>query len=166
MSDAVDEIRAAWGRIHPDLDVSYVELTGRLTRIARILDRELADFFRAHNMEFWEFDVLSTLRRNGGDTGLTAGALNKALMVTSGAITNRIDRLAAKNLVERVPDPTDRRAIRVQLTDAGRDLVDTMLPLHAANQERVLQAFPATDRADLIPLLRSLSVALGDTSIA
>ncbi|GAB4582323.1 MarR family winged helix-turn-helix transcriptional regulator [Nocardia sp. IFM 10818] len=166
MADAVDEIRAAWGRIHPDLDVSYVELTGRLTRIARILDRELTDFFRAHNMEFWEFDVLSTLRRNGGDTGLTAGALNKALMVTSGAITNRIDRLAAKNLVERVPDPTDRRAVRVQLTDAGRDLVDTILPLHAANQERVLQAFPATDRANLIPLLRSLSVALGDTSIA
>ncbi|WP_067532053.1 MarR family winged helix-turn-helix transcriptional regulator [Nocardia crassostreae] len=166
MDDAVDQIRAAWGRIHPDLDVSYVELTSRLTRIARIMDRELTDFFRSHGMEFWEFDVLSTLRRNGGDSGLTAGDLNKALMVTSGAITNRIDRLAAKNLVERVPDPTDRRAIRVQLTTPGRDLVDKILPLHAANQERVLQAFPTPDREALIPLLRSLAVALGDTSIA
>lgn len=165
MSDAVDQIRAAWGRIHPDVDVSYVEVTGRLTRIARILDREFAEFFKGHGMDFWEFDLLSTLRRNGGEDGLTAGALNKALMVTSGAITNRIDRMAAKGLVQRVADPSDRRAVRVQLTDAGRALVDKLLPLHAANSERLLADFAGSDREALIPLLRTLAVSLGDTTL-
>ncbi|WP_067825835.1 MarR family winged helix-turn-helix transcriptional regulator [Nocardia inohanensis] len=165
MSDAVDEIRAAWARIRPEVDCSYVEVTGRLTRIARILDREFAEFFKGHGMEFWEFDLLSTLRRNGGETGLTAGALNKALMVTSGAITNRIDRMTAKGLVERVPDPSDRRAIRVQLTDAGRELVDKLLPLHAANSERLLADFAGSDRETLVPLLRTLAESLGDRSL-
>ncbi|WP_067718125.1 MarR family winged helix-turn-helix transcriptional regulator [Nocardia yamanashiensis] len=166
MSDAVDQIRAAWSRIHPDVDCSYVEVTGRVTRIARIMDREFTEFFKGHGMEFWEFDLLSTLRRNGGKDGLTAGALNKALMVTSGAVTNRIDRMAAKGLVVRVADPSDRRAVRVQLTDAGRDLVDKLLPLHAANAERLLADFAGSDREAIVPLLRALAEALGDKSLS
>ncbi|WP_067574381.1 MarR family winged helix-turn-helix transcriptional regulator [Nocardia acidivorans] len=165
MSDAVDQITAAWREVRPDVDVSPMEIVARITRLCQLLERDLAEFFRGYGLEFWEFDVLATLRRSGGDTGLTAGALNKAAMRTSGAITNRIDRLTAKGLVTRVPDPVDRRAIRVALTPEGLDLVDTLLPLHMANEQRLLSALSPTDRAHLRTLLSTLSVSLGDTSL-
>lgn len=142
-----------------------MEIVARINRLAQLLERDLADFFRGYGVEFWEFDVLATLRRSGGDTGLTAGALNKAAMRTSGAITNRIDRLTAKGLVTRVPDPVDRRAIRVALTPEGLDLVDKLLPLHMANEQRLLAALSPTDRTQLRALLSTLSVSLGDISL-
>ncbi|MEC3914048.1 MarR family winged helix-turn-helix transcriptional regulator [Nocardia sp. CDC160] len=165
MPDAVDQITAAWREQRPDVDTSSMEIFGRLSRLGRLVDRELTDFFRGHGLERWEFDVLATLRRSGNETGLSAGALNKAAMITSGAITNRIDRLTAKGWVERVPDPNDRRAIKVVLTDSGRTLVDRLLPLHVANEERLLSALTPTDRQTLIPLLRKFSEALGDVSL-
>ncbi|MCU1642740.1 MAG: HTH-type transcriptional regulator PecS [Nocardia sp.] len=165
MPDAVDQITAAWREVRPDVDVSPMEIVARITRLAQVLDRELIDFFRTHNLERWEFDVLATLRRAAGETGLTAGALNKAAMLTSGAITNRIDRLTTKGLVTRIPDATDRRAIRVSLTPEGRDLVDRLLPLHAANEQRLISALTPTDRKQIVRLLRHLSESLGDTSL-
>src|SRR5690349_3748413 len=113
-------------------------IIGRLNRLSRIVDRELKDFFAGHGLEHWEFDVLATLRRSGPPYALTAGALNRAAMVTSGAITNRIDRLAAKGLVERVPDEQDRRSVRVRLTERGLALVDEVVGLHVANEARLL----------------------------
>lgn len=166
MSDAVDQITAAWRRERPDVDSSPMEIVARMTRIARILDRELNDFFRGHGLEFWEFDVLATLRRSAPETGLTAGALNKAAMRTSGAITNRVDRLTVKGLVERVPDPTDRRAVQVRLTETGRALVDELLPLHVANEQRLLAALTPADRDLLTMLLRRFAESLGDTSLS
>ncbi|MRH86168.1 MarR family transcriptional regulator [Nocardia sp. SYP-A9097] len=142
-----------------------MHIVARINRLSQLLERDLAEFFRSYGLEFWEFDVLATLRRSGGDTGLTAGALNKAAMRTSGAITNRIDRLTAKGLVARVPDPVDRRAIRVQLTPEGRTLVDKLLPLHMANEQRLLAALTPTHRADLTTLLRHFSESLGDTTL-
>src|SRR5690606_33754536 len=115
-----DLITAHWDVERPDVDTAPMAVIGRITRLSRILDQELKRFFAGHGLEFWEFDVLATLRRSGGDKGLTAGALNRAAMVTSGAITNRIDRLEAKNLVRRNPCAEDRRAVYVQLTDEGR----------------------------------------------
>ncbi|WP_405487649.1 MarR family winged helix-turn-helix transcriptional regulator [Nocardia sp. NBC_00511] len=165
MPDALDLITAAWRQQRPDVDVSPMEVIGRITRLSALLDRELATFFRSHGLEFWEFDVLATLRRSGNESGLTAGDLNKAAMRTSGAITNRIDRLTAKGWVDRVPDPADRRAIRVHLTDTGRTLVDTLLPLHVANEERLLTALSPTARTELTTLLRTFSESLGDTSL-
>lgn len=166
MPDAVDQIGAAWRAQRPDIDTSPMQIIGRLTRLAQIIDRELTDFFRVHGLEFWEFDVLATLRRSGPDSGLTAGALNKAAMRTSGAITHRIDRLTAKGWVERVPDATDRRAVRVHLTDTGRELADRLLPLHMENEQRILADLTQEDRDALIPLLRKLSESLGDLSLS
>ncbi|MFF0608490.1 MarR family winged helix-turn-helix transcriptional regulator [Nocardia tengchongensis] len=165
MPDAVDQIGAAWRVQRPDVDTSPMQIFGRISRLARILERELTDFFRLHGLERWEFDVLATLRRSGNETGLSAGALNKAAMITSGAITNRLDRLAAKDWVERVPDATDRRAIRVHLTDTGRELVDRLLPLHMDNEQRLLADLTPEDRETLVPLLRKFSESLGDLSL-
>ncbi|MGW6727244.1 MarR family winged helix-turn-helix transcriptional regulator [Nocardia sp. NPDC055029] len=165
MRDAVDLITAHWRAERPDVDVSPMAIVGRITRLSRVLEQDLKRFFAGHGLEFWEFDVLATLRRSGGDTGLTAGSLNRAAMVTSGAITNRIDRLAAKNLVRRVPSADDRRSVFVQLTDEGRELVDRLLPLHMANEQRLLASLGAEDREQLAGLLRVLAVGLDDTAL-
>ncbi|WP_433563987.1 MarR family winged helix-turn-helix transcriptional regulator [Nocardia sp. CA-151230] len=165
MPDAVDQITAAWRQQRPDVDTSPMEIFGRLARLGRIVDRELSDFFRTHGLERWEFDVLATLRRSGNESGLSAGALNKAAMITSGAITNRIDRLTAKGWVERVPDPKDRRAIQVHLTDSGRALIDRILPLHMENEQRLLADLSSADRETLIPLLRKFAESLGDLTL-
>ncbi|MGS2807915.1 MarR family winged helix-turn-helix transcriptional regulator [Nocardia sp. MW-W600-9] len=165
MRDAVDLITEHWGVERPDVDVSPMAIVGRITRLSRVLEQDLKRFFAGHGLEFWEFDVLATLRRSGGDTGLTAGSLNRAAMVTSGAITNRIDRLAAKNLVRRVPSADDRRSVFVQLTDEGRELVDRLLPLHMDNEQRLLAALGAEDREQLAGLLRTLAIGLDDITL-
>ncbi|MEU5876084.1 MarR family transcriptional regulator [Spirillospora sp. NPDC047279] len=164
--DAVDEIRAQWARERPDLDTWPMGIIGRFTRLNRLIERELRDFFARYGMERWEFDMLATLRRAGGEHGLTAGDLNKAAMVTSGATTNRIDRLTAKGLVERAPDPEDRRSIRVRLTPEGRRLVDEIVGLHVANEERFLEILTPAERSSLEGTLRRLLEALGDTSLS
>ncbi|MEV6274656.1 MarR family transcriptional regulator [Nocardia sp. NPDC051832] len=165
MTDAIDLIAAQWERERPDVDVSPMAVIGRITRLATLLDIELKKFFAGHDLEFWEFDVLATLRRSGDDSGLTAGALNRAAMRTSGAITNRVDRLTARGLVRRAACPGDRRAIRVQLTPEGRALVDKVLPLHMANEQRLLESLGAGNRAQLANLLRDLAESLGDTTL-
>ncbi|GAA1537418.1 MarR family transcriptional regulator [Actinomadura kijaniata] len=165
MSDAVDQILAQWQKERPDIDVWPMGVVGRITRLSRLLDRELKDFFAGYGLERWEFDVLATLRRAGPPYALTAGALNRAAMVTSGAITNRIDRLAARGLVERVPDEEDRRSVRVRLTDEGRALVDEILEPHVANETRLLATLAPPERDLLTGLLRGLLESLDDTAI-
>lgn len=165
MADAADEILAQWRRERPDLDVWPMGVIGRISRLSNLLDREFKRFFAEYGLEFWEFDVLATLRRAGPEHGLTAGALNRAAMVTSGAITNRIDRLAARGLVERVPSAEDRRSIRVRLTPKGRTLVDDLVGRHVDNEVRLLTALPEPDRDHLAALLRTLLTSLGDTTL-
>ncbi|WP_067813044.1 MarR family winged helix-turn-helix transcriptional regulator [Actinomadura kijaniata] len=166
MSDAVDQILAQWQKERPGIDVWPMGVVGRITRLARLLDRELKDFFAGYGLERWEFDVLATLRRSGPPYELTAGALNRAAMVTSGAITNRIDRLAARGLVERVPDEEDRRSVRVRLTDEGRAMVDEILEPHVANEKRLLATLAPRERDLLTGLLRGLLESLDDTAIS
>ncbi|MEU0501998.1 MarR family transcriptional regulator [Nocardia sp. NPDC005998] len=163
MADAIDLFTAHWNRERPDVDVSPMAVIGRIQRLSRLLEQELKKFFAGHGLEFWEFDMLATLRRSGGTKGLTAGALNQVAMLTSGAITNRIDRLAAKGLVERVPCAEDRRAILVQLTPTGRTLIDELLPLHMANEQRLLAVLDQQNRDQLADQLRTLAESLGDT---
>ncbi|MFI6480256.1 MarR family winged helix-turn-helix transcriptional regulator [Nonomuraea sp. NPDC050663] len=165
MADAVDEVLAQWKRERPDIDVWPMGVIGRITRLSLMLDKELKDFFAGHGLERWEFDVLATLRRSGPPYELTAGALNKAAMVTSGAITNRIDRLASRGLVERIRDDADRRSVRVKLTDQGWTLIERLVPLHVANEARILRALGGQERDDLAGALRDLLESLGDTSL-
>ncbi|TMQ90043.1 MarR family transcriptional regulator [Actinomadura soli] len=165
MADAVDAILAQWERERPDLDTSPMGVFGRISRAQRLLGRELKDFFAAHGLEGWEFDVLATLRRHGAPYELTAGGLLRAAMVTSGAITNRIDRMEAKGLVERVRDAGDRRSVRIRLTARGLEVVDELVGLHIANEERLLAGLGAAERERLEGALRTLLESLGDTSL-
>ncbi|SNR79665.1 MarR family winged helix-turn-helix transcriptional regulator [Actinomadura mexicana] len=165
MADAVDAILAQWGRERPDLDVSAMGVVGRISRAQSLLGRELKEFFAARGLESWEFDVLATLRRHGAPYELTAGALLRAAMVTSGAITNRIDRMEAKGLVERVRDTGDRRSVRIRLAPRGLEIVDELVGLHVANEERLLAALSPAERGRLAAALRTLLESLGDTSL-
>nr|WP_228563239.1 MarR family transcriptional regulator [Catenulispora rubra] len=105
------------------------------------------------------------MRRSGAPYELSPGALLRTAMVTSGAITNRVDRMEAKGLVERLRDPGDRRGVRIRLTAAGLELIDKLMPLHVANERRLLAALVGDDRVTLADLLRTLAAGLGDTSL-
>ncbi|WP_344828829.1 MarR family transcriptional regulator [Actinocorallia longicatena] len=163
MDDAVDRMMEQWRTVRPELDPSPMGVFGRISRLNRLLEKHINSYFGLFGLEFWEFDMLATLRRAGDDGELTAGALLKASMVTSGAITNRIDRLERKGLVERRQDPADRRSVRVSLTAEGGRLIDEMMAGHFANENRVLEALE--DPAVLAGELRKLLISLGDTSL-
>ncbi|ARQ70507.1 MarR family winged helix-turn-helix transcriptional regulator [Streptomyces marincola] len=165
-TDAVDELRGQWERERPDLGgLDAMTLVGRVNRASQHLLKGMKPVFAQHGLEFPEFDVLASLRRSGPPYELTAGGLLRAAMVTSGAITNRLDRLERKGLIERRQDPDDRRAVRVRLTGAGFDLIDRAVVDHVANEERMLAGLDPADRAALDALLRRLLISFGDTSL-
>ena len=122
--DDVDRLIAAWRRERPDMDVSPMQVLSRVTRLALHLDRARKQAFADHDLESSEFDVLSALRRAGKPYQLSPGQLVQETLVTSGTMTNRVDRLVSKGLVERLPDPADRRGVQVRLTAPGRVAVD------------------------------------------
>lgn len=155
-ADPVDAIIAQWASERPDVDVSGMAIIGRLGRLDRAIRPLLDQVFAEHDLEGWEFDVLATLRRNGEPHQLTPGQLLDSMMITSGAMTNRIDRLASRGLVERVKGAEDRRQVLVTLTDEGRRVVDAALVDHAANERRILGGLPAEQQAELVTLLRRL----------
>jgi len=156
IEDEVDRLVAAWRRELPGLDVSPFEVLSRVSRLARHLDRARRMVFATHDLESWEFDVLTALRRAGAPYELSPGRLLTQTLVTSGTMTNRIDRLTAKGLVERRPDPTDRRGVRVRLTEKGRERVDAALADLLEHERTLLAALPEPDRARLAELLRRL----------
>ena len=139
MEDEVDRLVAAWRRERPDLDVEPLEVLSRVSRLARHLDRARRLAFAEHSLEPWEFDVLTALRRAGTPYQLSPGQLLTQTLVTSGTMTNRIDRLTKKGLVERLPDPSDRRGVLVRLTDEGQDRADQALA-GLLDQERAILA--------------------------
>ncbi len=156
VSDEVDGIVAQWRAERPDLDITPLHVLSRLSRLARHLDRARRAAFAAHALEAWEFDVLSALRRQGAPYQLSPGALLRATLVTSGTMTNRIDRLAARGLVRRHPDPQDRRGVLVELTDAGLRHVDAAMADLLDRERGLLAALSAGQQQDLAALLRVL----------
>jgi DNA-binding MarR family transcriptional regulator len=155
-SDEVDGIVAAWRRERPDLDVAPMEVLSRLSRVAQRLDRQRAKAFSAHDLESWEFDVLAALRRSGEPFTLSPGQLVRETFVTSGTMTNRIDRLAARGLVEREDHPEDRRGVLVRLTSAGRSKVDAALSDLLAAEQIMLRSLTRADQDQLVRTLRLL----------
>ncbi len=157
MEDEVDRLVAAWRRERPDLDVEPLEVLSRVSRLARHLDRARRLAFSEHGLEPWEFDVLTSLRRAGAPYQLSPGQLLTQTLVTSGTMTNRIDRLAKKGLVERLPDPSDRRGVLVRLTPEGRDRADEALAGLLAQERAILAQLSQSQRGDLAGLLRQLT---------
>lgn len=166
MSDAVDIIRSQWRTERPDLDTWPTGIVGRVQRLSRILDKELRAFDVGHGLEAGEFDVLTTLRRSGAPYRMTAGAFLKASMITSGAVTKRVDRMESKGLVERVRLAAgDRRSVQIQLTEKGLRTIDALLPLHLENSEHMVTALSREESEQLAVLLRRLLESFGDTSL-
>ncbi len=160
LRDEVDDLIAAWRSQRPDLDVEPLHVLSRVTRLARHLDRARRAAFAGHGLEPWEFDVLSALRRQGEPFQLSPGALLHATLVTSGTMTNRIDRLAQAGLVHRLPDPQDKRGVLVTLSPAGRRTVDAALSDLLTSERELLEGLDAGQRQSLAALLRTLLVPL------
>lgn len=159
--DEVDELVTAWQRERSDLDLAPVEVFSRITRLSRLLDLARREAFATHHVEPWEFDVLSALRRAGDPYQLSPGQLIKATMVTSGTMTNRIDRLSERGLVERSPDPADRRGVVVTLTAAGRHTVDGAFETLLDRERGLLSELSPADSTQLAGLLKRLMRPLG-----
>jgi DNA-binding MarR family transcriptional regulator len=159
-TDGVDQIQDQWRRECPLVDVSGMAIVGRITRINRDLRVQLDEVFTKHRLESWEFDVLATLRRHGAPFQLTAGQLVESMMVTSGAITHRLDVLERRGLISRDRRADDRRVVVVELTQQGLELVDAVLPDHAANEQRLVSLLSPRDREVLTAILRRYHLAL------
>ncbi len=156
LHDEVDDLVAAWQAQRPDLDVEPFQVLSRISRLARHLDIARRGAFADHELESWEFDVLSALRRQGPPFQLTPGALLRATLVTSGTMTNRIDRLATAGLVRREPDPRDKRGVLVILTELGRERVDAALADLLRRERALLAGLTAEERQHLADLMRIL----------
>jgi DNA-binding MarR family transcriptional regulator len=158
VGDEVDDIVARWQRERPDLNVEPLQVLSRVSRLARHLDRARGAAFAAHGLETWEFDVLSALRRQGPPYQLSPGSLLRATLVTSGTMTNRIDRLAQARLVSRHRDPQDKRGVLVQLTDLGVRTVDAALADLLDRERELLTGLDQHQQRKLADLLRVLLV--------
>ncbi|MFB6483797.1 MULTISPECIES: MarR family winged helix-turn-helix transcriptional regulator [Streptomyces] len=168
MSDAVDAIVGQWTAERPDLAAGLwpVEVVARIQRMTRVIDKQQKAFAAEHDLEVGELDILFTLCRSGPPYALTAGALIPAAMVTSGAITNRIDRMEAKGLVERVRDGRDRRTVRIRLTEQSLALTQLMITEHLRGYAELLAPLDPTTCATMAQALRTLLEVNGDTSIS
>jgi len=152
--DEVDRLIAAWKRERPDLDLSPLSVLSRITRIARHLDIARRDAFG--DLENWGFDVLAALRRAGAPHQLSPGQLMQETMVTSGTMTNRLDRLEELQLITREQDPDDGRGSLVTLTKAGMRAVDSALEGLLENERELLSTLTVKDREQLADLLSKL----------
>ena len=158
--DEVDDILDQWQRERPDLDASPMGVIGRLSRLSRELERRLDPVYARNGLEAGLFDVLATLRRAGAPHRMRPADLAQAMMLTSSGTTKRLDRLESAGLIVRRPDPDDRRGLLIELTPAGRQLVDAAVTDHVANEHRLLQALTLTERNQLARLLRKLALDL------
>jgi DNA-binding MarR family transcriptional regulator len=156
LRDEVDELVAQWRAERPDLDVDPLQVLSRVSRLAKHLDRARTAAFASHGLQAWEFDVLSALRRQGPPYQLSPGALLRATLVTSGTMTNRIDRLTETGLVSRHPDPQDKRGVLVTLTARGRAVVDAALEDLLRSERVLLTGLDGSQRRELASLLQIL----------
>ena len=160
--DHVDHLIEQWRRVRPDLDVSPMEVIARISRLCRILEREVDSIYAEFGLNHAQFGVLAALRRAGPPYRLSPTELYSSLLITSGAVTNRLERLTAAGLVRRLPDPTDGRSLLVVLTPKGHRLIERVLALHYDRERELLAPLSGREREALADNLRSLLLALED----
>ncbi|MEO6700692.1 MAG: MarR family transcriptional regulator [Jatrophihabitantaceae bacterium] len=161
MTDEVDLIAAAWAEQRPDLDLSPIQVLSRISRIGQLLDERRSQAFAEHGLATHEFDVLAALRRSGPPFQQTPGQLIEATHVTSGTMTNRLDRLVERNLVVRRAHPVDGRQVLIRLTPLGRRRVDAALVALLGTEEALLAGLTGSQRAALTTGLRRLLALTG-----
>jgi DNA-binding MarR family transcriptional regulator len=159
-TDPVGRIIQQWSRERPDLDLTPMEVIARISRVARVLERHVEDTFAVYGLARGGFDVLAALRRSGPPYRLSPTELYRSFLISSSAITNRIDRLEEVGLVVRSPDPYDRRGVLVGLTARGHQLIDEAVEAHLANEAQLLSALGPGEREILVELLSKLLVTL------
>lgn len=158
--DRAGRAKAEWSRERPDLNASPMALFGRINEVSERVRRDhMRPLHKEYGLHYGGFDVLATLRRSGPPYALNPTALYDATMVTSGAMTARIDKLEKVGLVERRRDPSDRRGALVAITDKGFALIDGLMPLHVARLTQLLDHLSETERDQLTSLLGKLVTA-------
>jgi len=162
-ADAVDEILDQWQKECPEIQTDAMATIGRLKRCSFLLQPKLEAVFNQYSLTSWEFDVLATLRRSGEPYCLAPTPLLSALMISSGTMTNRMNRLEERELVKRKPDPKDARSKLVQLTSKGLELVSSAVVKHADNEECLMSAMTRNERSQLDKLLKKFMVSLEST---
>lgn len=160
--DHVDHLIEQWRRQRPDLDVSPMGVIARISRLCRILERRIEDAYARYGLNQAQFGVLAALRRAGPPYCLSPTALYNSLLISSGAMTNRLERLTSAGYVRRVPDPSDGRSVLVALTPSGKRLIDRVLTLHYENERRLLASLSPRERTTLANLLRGLLIEFED----
>jgi len=150
-----------WARERPDLPSLPMDVLGRLWEAAeRVMRDHLNPLFAEAGLQWGEFDVLATLRRSGEPYMLSPTRLYEAAMISSGGMTARLDRLERAQLIERRPDPSDRRGKLIALTGKGRELIDAMITRHVANEQRILASLTPAEQQKLAQLLKKLIAGL------
>lgn len=158
--DAISRLIEQWKRERPDLDASPMGVAGRVLRLSVWLERRVEATLSEFDLTLWQFDVLATLRRFGEPYALSPKELMREVMLSSGAMTNRIDRLEARGLVERRPAPSDRRSVQIQLTAAGRRLIDRAIAARFEEAREAAELLGARERESLERGLSKLLLAL------
>lgn len=152
--DTIDTILAQWQHEAPTLDVSSLAVVGRVLQLAQLLSKHRETVLADFDLTVWSFDMLATLRRQGPPYQLKPTELYRWLMLSSGAMTNRIDRLEKSGLVTRLRDPDDRRSVIVQLSDSGAKRIDAAMPILFEREKQFLDDLSQTETTDLIALLQ------------
>ncbi|HEX2910554.1 MAG TPA: MarR family transcriptional regulator [Chloroflexia bacterium] len=158
--DLVDRVTEQWARQRPELDFKAMAVVARLLRMSRLLDQQLQPAFSQFNLKVGEFDVLSSLRRAGEPYTLTPTELLETMLLSSGAMTNRLDRLERAGLVTRLPDPDDRRGVLIKLTEQGLKLVNQVVEVHIANEKCLLSVLSDQEQEQLDNISRKLLASL------
>lgn len=151
--DDVDKIITQWNRERPELDVRPMALIGRLRRVSNRLSKGMGKTFEAYGLNDASFDVLATLRRSGAPYALSPGDLMDTMMITSGTMTNRIDQLVKRDLVERIANQQDARSVTIKLTDKGFELIETVVKAHVQTQHELVSKLSLDERKALDRLL-------------
>jgi DNA-binding MarR family transcriptional regulator len=161
-ADQIDALVGQWAAQLPELDLDTMARVARVTEVARAIEARIAAFAAAAGVDVAEGDVLFALRRSGAPYRLSPSAISAALLVSSGTLTSRLDRLERKGLIRRVPHPSDRRSTEVELTAAAVALVDAAIRRHVANEQQMLSALSPREQQQLDRLMRKLLAHLAE----
>lgn len=153
--DAIDRVIEQWAKEKPDLETEPMAMMGRVMRIAKYMETAVAELHKSYDLKLGEFDVLATLRRSGEPFLLTPSELIGSLMLTSGAMTNRLDKLEGKGLIARAHSKEDRRSVTVELTEKGLALIDEMILEHVETQKQLVKSLSSSQKQNANELLKN-----------